>query len=271
MSGVGYILGKKIRNYLTEGQPSKIYLMCFVKPQSGYQLAKEIYGQPTTPKIYGWAKKMLASGHLEKDVYGFRASVKPLLAGLEATIEKNGENVDFHERKLLRYALESSTFKKVVSRTYELWKNQTPNILVLTLEFMPIICALNLNLKKAFDIEDVNAVQAWKLIHQKDNIATRIKELDPKVQQFNQIFDSHLEKMGIAKKNDIGTRESVSEDYAEYVLFQKWPNKLLSKVSKLGISSQFLDYMFALIRSLDRVILETEVEELLRRQNRKSG
>lgn len=105
---------KKITNPLRAGLPSKIYLLAYSGPKSGYEIASKIYGiekYPPTSKVYSWTKKM--TNELSKTEEGYTSKVDPLLNEIEAILKNNYkiELSDF-EKHILGKVLDSQIFRK---------------------------------------------------------------------------------------------------------------------------------------------------------------
>jgi len=115
---------KKIENPLVTGLPAKIYFLLYVDPQSGYSLAKKIYGFPRTDKIYKWTKRLIDDGYL-KQIKGkgrrtkFQAITKPLLQQIKELLEERAIYLTDVERKILKDLLDSTEFKKYIFPLYE--------------------------------------------------------------------------------------------------------------------------------------------------------
>lgn len=113
---------RKIENPLTAGLPAQIYLLCYVKPQSGYSLGQKIYGIkegiPPTSKIYPWTKQMIKDGYLEKTNDGFKARMEPLLAQIKNEIQKIDPLSKDEEVKLVQL-LNADEFKEYILGWYE--------------------------------------------------------------------------------------------------------------------------------------------------------
>ena len=82
-------MAKKIENPLITGLSSKIYFLAYVNPETGYKIAKKIYGTPKTEKIYKWGKTLRKSGYLEKTKL-FTANVKPLVIQIKYQLQQQG-------------------------------------------------------------------------------------------------------------------------------------------------------------------------------------
>lgn len=115
---------KKIENPLVTGLPAKIYFLSYVDPQSGYSLAKKIYGFPRTDKIYKWTKQMIGDDYL-KQIKGkgrrtkFQAITKPLLHQIKKVLDKHIIHLTNEEEKILKNLLDSNEFKKYIFPLYE--------------------------------------------------------------------------------------------------------------------------------------------------------
>lgn len=157
--GVGYIaLPRKITNYLTEGLPAKIYLLCYLQPQSGYGLAKSIYNNKiTTAKIYGWTKKLVQADYLSYDRKKQRYSAKstPLVYALKNILESKGLGMDNAEYRDLISLLESDKFKAVVQKHWEREKARETSILELVCETVSSLAAAVYFLKTIWQIPDL--------------------------------------------------------------------------------------------------------------------
>lgn len=85
---------KTIQNPLREGLPSKIYLIAYNGPVSGYEVARKIQGLkcgevPQTGKIYGWIKKLKTEGFIRETKEGVISVVKPLLNEISSTLKED--------------------------------------------------------------------------------------------------------------------------------------------------------------------------------------
>src|SRR5437867_6484991 len=113
---------KKIENLLTAGLPAHIYLLCYVKLQTGYSIGQKIYGIekgiPPTSKIYPWIKQMIKDGYLVKTKDGFTARIEPFLSQIKNEIQKINPLSKDEETKLVQL-LNSSEFKKYILGWYE--------------------------------------------------------------------------------------------------------------------------------------------------------
>ena len=77
------------KNYLTQGMLSpQIYLLAYIKPLSGYQIAKKRYGTPMGAQVYGYLKRMMTDGYIEHKTIipnlggTYRSLVAPLVESL---------------------------------------------------------------------------------------------------------------------------------------------------------------------------------------------
>lgn len=111
---------KTITNPLREGLPSKIYLIAYNGPVSGYEVAKKIQGLkagevPQTGKIYGWIKKLKTDGILRETEEGFISSAEPLLNEIARTL-KEDHNISLSEleRYMTSKILDEEPFRALV-------------------------------------------------------------------------------------------------------------------------------------------------------------
>jgi hypothetical protein len=99
-------LPKKITNPIREGLPSKIYLLSFGRPISGYAIAKKIYGlekYPPTAKVMEWLKKLVKEGIISKTEEGYFSNIEPLANEIVRTLK---EDNDIELSEFERYILE---------------------------------------------------------------------------------------------------------------------------------------------------------------------
>lgn len=113
---------KKITNPLRSGLPSKIYLVAYGKPTSGYEIARRVYGIasapgkrariPPTAKIYGWLKKLEKDGLVKKLEVGYISQATPLIDEIEKTLEiHTAKELTALEKKILLKILDSKEFR----------------------------------------------------------------------------------------------------------------------------------------------------------------
>ena len=97
---------KKITNPIREGLPSKIYLIAFGIPISGYGIAKKIYGvekYPPTAKVMEWLKKLIKEGIISKTEKGYLSNIEPLANEITLTLKEDiGIELTEFERYILR-------------------------------------------------------------------------------------------------------------------------------------------------------------------------
>ena len=112
---------KKIVNPLRSGLPSKIYLLAFNGPLSGYKIAQKIYGKKYAPtsKIYPWTKKLEERGFIRKVQEGYVSNVQPLLSEIEGT--STDEKLEFSDldKYVLNKMVDSKDFRSYVLTTNE--------------------------------------------------------------------------------------------------------------------------------------------------------
>ena len=260
---------RKITNYLSEGLPSRIYLLCFIAPRSGYQLALDTSGKLFTSKIYGWTKKMVEAGVLELDPYGYRAPIKPLVLEVERALKDRGETLSQSESKLLTSILASESFKKGISNSFESWKDKTPNIVYLSLDFLSVICALTLNIKTLYGVEDSTVDRALKRISEQDDESKKqLTEMEPFFERMGQRMSSHLEKLGMTKRGTVEEPDD-AEHLVKYAFFYELPYTFLKKMAKLAHNAQMTNYVFALVTSMNQMFGEILIEQIRQEQERK--
>jgi hypothetical protein len=119
---LGDIVPKKIVNPLRAGLPSKIYLLSFNGPISGYKIAEKIYGRKYAPtsKIYPWTKKLEEQGFIHKVQEGYVSNVEPVLSEIEETSETD-EKLEFSDlhKHILHRIVDSKEFRSYVLESNE--------------------------------------------------------------------------------------------------------------------------------------------------------
>ncbi len=111
-------MGRKIENYLTSGLPAKIYLLCYLNPESGYSLGQKICqtkGVPQTSKIYPWIGRLKKEKYLQEVDSRFRARVDPLVNQLDSILEKQDASFEGREKQIVKLLLDSDPFKTMIS------------------------------------------------------------------------------------------------------------------------------------------------------------
>jgi hypothetical protein len=123
---------KKIENPLTEGLPSKVYLMAFSTPKSRYQIAREIYnipkGQiPPTAKVSNVVRDLLTDTTYGKKYMietenGVLSNVGPLADEIE--IELKNHNMILTDREKIELtAFLHADFRETYNRfTKDKWQ-----------------------------------------------------------------------------------------------------------------------------------------------------
>lgn len=117
---------KRITNPLRSGLPSKIYLVAYGKPISGYEIARRVYGTtpapgerarvPPTAKVYGWLKKLERGGLIKKLDKGYLSQAAPLIDEIEKTLEVHtAKGLTILEKKILIKILDSKEFRSYVN------------------------------------------------------------------------------------------------------------------------------------------------------------
>lgn len=120
-------MARRIENPLTTGLPSKIYLLCYLDRESGYSLAQKIYPDKkymATSKIYGWTKKLVEGGYLDrfKEQDRFAARIEPLVEMISNSITESdnryftpsSERLNQKEKEAVASLLNSDVFKRTV-------------------------------------------------------------------------------------------------------------------------------------------------------------
>jgi hypothetical protein len=267
--GVGYIVPERITNYLRQGLPSTIYLLCFLKPRSGYELANAIYKRPTTAKIYNWAKVMVAKGYLAKNGHGYHAEITPLVAELAKILKDKGETLDFHEKKLLGVVLSSEPFRRAIQDAYESVDNKKlSDIVIFTTELLPLLTSLAFNLKRLQGRADISVIDALKIFSGRPDAKGSLKKNFINAEQFLLVMNAYLERVGMQSAGKVIVKGSEGElpPVVQFSLFVDLPNQLLLKISKLSPNAALVTYIFSIVFSFVVMNLKEEAEQMGKRE-----
>jgi hypothetical protein len=102
---------------LREGLPSKIYLLAYNGPITGYAIAQKIYGIkspaiPPTSKVYNWIKKMKTDKLLsETENGGLCSNAEPLLNEIIKTLKVKKMTLTEAEKRTVLKLINSSNFR----------------------------------------------------------------------------------------------------------------------------------------------------------------
>jgi hypothetical protein len=116
-----YNLPKRITNPLREGIPSKIYLLAFNGPVSGYGVAKKVYSvekYPPTAKIMVWMKQLVKEGAIFKTKEGYISNVEPLINEICRTLFDRGVELSDLESYMVIKLLGHEAFRNLVEFSY---------------------------------------------------------------------------------------------------------------------------------------------------------
>ena len=212
---------KIIKNPLRAGLSSKIYLLAYNGPITGYEIAKKIYGKtvgsvPQTNKIYETAKKMLNES-LQKTEKGYISISKPVLQYICDDLFLRGNELSELEIYMLEKVVDCEWFRLQVERSFFYCKDffkydvdaihQIAEVLG-TEASLTCICSLKDNncefqTKKEFDTE-------WKEHVVGEELTEEYMETYPQIKETIANFDSEIEyfkKTGRFKKGGIYEKE----------------------------------------------------------------
>lgn len=131
------VRGKNIEDPLKEGQPSKLYLAAWAKPQTGYNLASKIFGtktyyskgvdgskeekeevrQPSKPYELAKDYSELFERPEREGKEKILSRVEPFLERLEKELEENGSTLTQAQRETLKEYLDGP-FRKALTPDY---------------------------------------------------------------------------------------------------------------------------------------------------------
>jgi len=111
-----------IENPLSRGLPAKIFWSLYCKPQTGYEVAKMVYGvkkNPRTSKIYPNLKLLERSGFVKKDQNKkYHIAIEPLIFHIENTFKKQNITLNTSERECILTLLESEICRKEIETMF---------------------------------------------------------------------------------------------------------------------------------------------------------
>src|SRR5437870_1063833 len=108
-----------IRNYVTQGLPAKIYMMCYIEPHSGPSLAEALYNKQMTSKIYYWTPFMTEKKYIEKTKHGLESKYQPLLAEISQMLNQQRMKLSNYERDVLSWLLRSPFFRRICKFVFD--------------------------------------------------------------------------------------------------------------------------------------------------------
>ncbi len=116
-------MGKKIENPLREGLSSKIFLLAYSEPITGYELGKIIYGQdkfPSTSKIYPKLKELKEENHIIEEGDLNRSNPESLLIEFINQFEQQRiQQLSDLERHVLRKIISSRIFRSYIGSSID--------------------------------------------------------------------------------------------------------------------------------------------------------
>ncbi len=103
---------RKIESPLYTGLPAKLYFHCYIKPQTGYSLAKVIYGFPKTEKIYKSLDRF--KKYFEKTEAGYKSNSKYLVEAIKQRLDRDAIQLTKKEEEIFCGLINSDEFKQYV-------------------------------------------------------------------------------------------------------------------------------------------------------------
>jgi len=122
---------KKIENPLRQGLSSKIFLVAYGEPLTGYEIAKRVYGiekMPITSKIYPKIAEMKGLGLLDEVEGKNQSRVEPFLKELINLLSAEKIQLNDLERTILLRVIDSSEFRKYVLENVDLGDYQNRDV-----------------------------------------------------------------------------------------------------------------------------------------------
>jgi len=183
---------RKIKKLLEEGLPSRIYFLCYLKPETGYSVGKIIYnvkkGIPPTAKLYPRIKELKNKNYLEEVDGKYAARIEPIIEEIQKTCTLN--TID--SSKLIEL-LNSNEFKKYILGFYE---NFEKNIEIIYNENDIVKLKQNFNALKTI-LETIGMISTlfiirgeWRSIKIEENV----KGFTSKLKQSKRFTNSSIRK-----------------------------------------------------------------------------
>jgi len=111
-----------IDNPFSKGLQAKIYWSLYCKPQTGYEVAKTVYGvkkNPRTSKIYPNLKLLAIAGYVKRDQNKkYQIVIERLVSHIEKTFRKQNISLNGSERECIKTILESETCRKEIETMF---------------------------------------------------------------------------------------------------------------------------------------------------------
>ena len=120
----GFATPPRIDNPFSTGLSSKIYWALYCKPQTGYEVAKKVYGvekNPRTSKIYPNLKKLEQLGFIKKDKKNnYHILIRPLILQIKKILKKEEVTLNNTEQHYLSLLIGSKTCRKQINYSFDL-------------------------------------------------------------------------------------------------------------------------------------------------------
>ena len=242
---------KKITNPIRAGLPSKIYLLAYNGPKSGYEIASKIYKRekyPPTSKIYSWTKKMEGK-ELSKTEKGYISKIDPLLNEIEITLKNYDIELSDFDKHVLFKILDSPEFRSYVEDANcnipldqdfdSAWVIMSTLGMLTTGTLMALRSARHMG-KKPVPIKEAKIVgefnELWSEIKSKKGEAIAVKKRIQKeiIPDLKKYLESLKDMMPLEAKSVEKRMEGIYQDPTKFAFFAIVPEDLLLKLSRLS-------------------------------------
>ena len=267
---------RKITNPIRGGLPSKIYLLAYNGPKSGYVIASKIYKRekyPPTSKIYSWTKKMEGK-EISKTEKGYISKIDPLLNEIEITLKNYDIELSDFDKHVLFKILDSPEFRSYVEDVNcNISLDQDFDsawVILSTLGMLASAILVSIKLiesveKKPFLIKEAKTKEdfdrLWSKIKSKREEAIELKEkllekgVIPDLKEYLKLFKDMMPSE--AKSMQI---ESIYRDLTKFAVFGSVPTDLLLKLFKLYPLGEVVTSLIFTMLSMKKLeeLLKTE-------------
>jgi DNA-binding PadR family transcriptional regulator len=207
-------MARKITNLIREGLPSKIYLLAYNEPVSGYEIAQKIQGLksgtvPQTGKIYGWLKQLKTADFLEETKDGYQSKVEPLLYEINQVLSERQIPLTELESYIVSKILNDEIFRKLVEFSHYYKKEYFKREIDAAHEIMEVL-GFQALLSSVYDVPSPNYADQLEFdplwdAYSRDYSEEEIEaspELKAKATAFND-EEAYFKKTGAFKKGGI--------------------------------------------------------------------
>ncbi len=250
------------KSLLRSGLTSEFFILCFVKPDKPYEIAKTIKNVRTLPdvsKMYPARDRLVDSGYLEKKGTSYHPIYSKMTQEIATFLyEEKNEALDVKEIELLEYFLKNAKFVRLlhdeITKLIQTQEKGTHNIdsLKFIASFVGSISLLLWSIKQETSKDKEASGQMDSM--SKNITAKDLEQFEKQWEQFSDILmknfgDTFADKITI--KNDDGNPDEfdgLDKDKMLKMIFSSMPvillmvdTKFLKKIAKMAEGSDAMN------------------------------